>query len=113
VWLMSRKGQWGKSHYHIFKNVKVRHCFARCAACFHRAVAAPIVLQATRCDAPHLLFNLQLDWAGENEFGVYYYHPENETISESQQIEPKVCMQLKHTWHDQHVRQLPAEMHVC
>ena len=34
--------------------------------------------------------NLQLDWAGENEFGVYYYHPQNETIPESQQIEPKV-----------------------
>lgn len=33
---------------------------------------------------------LQMDWAGENEFGVYFYHPANETIPEERRIQPKV-----------------------
>jgi hypothetical protein len=38
------------------------------------------------------LVNAQLDWSGENEFGVYFYHSQNETIPEHQRIQPKVSI---------------------
>ena len=52
---MYRKGQWGKSHYHIFENVKVILLSQLMLPAVHMAAAALIVLRATRCDAPHLL----------------------------------------------------------
>lgn len=92
---------WGGSHYHVFENVKVRTCFLiSCEAALPYHAAASVFCLATafaqhrtavQMTKPFCLC-LQLDWAGDNEFGVYFYHPANETIPESQRIQPKVCL---------------------
>lgn len=34
--------------------------------------------------------HVQVDWTGENELGVYFFHDANETIPDNRKIQPKV-----------------------